>query len=364
MKKLDLKKVLSKIWTSIKNPLIATFFGLLVGAVVILICGENPIEVYSVMFDKAFIKPYYLCATLTRATPVIICALATAMAWRAGFINIGVEGQMVSGTIAASIVALKLSGPAWFVLLVAWIVGMIVGALYALIPAVIQRKFGASLIIVSLMLNYVANDITSYLVTYPFKDTSGDSLAIQTPKFAEGVELLKLTSGSNSLNFGFIIAIILTLLMIFYEKKTILGYESKMTGYNANFAKYGGVKEKKVMLVTMALSGAIGAIAGCSYAFGASGRFVDGMLTSTNFAWTGLMAALIADLNPIGIFIASIFLSGLQIGGSTLQRSMSIPSEISTIIQCCITLFVSVKIVIKLRHNNKKEENVTGGAEK
>ncbi len=360
MKKFDFKTMMIQFWNRIKGPVIATFFGLLVGAIVILMCGENPLSVYAIMFERSFVKPYYLCETLTRATPIIICALATAMAWRAGFINIGVEGQMVSGTIAAAIVALKMSGPAWLVLIVAWVVGMAVGAIYALIPAVIQRKFGASLIIISLMLNYVANNITSYLVTYPLRDTGGDTIAIQTQEFAEGVELTKFFKSSN-LNFGFIIAILLTIFMVFFEKKTILGYESKMTGFNPHFAQYGGVKEKKVMLITMALSGAIGAIAGCTYAFGVAGRFVDSMLTSTNFAWTGLMAALIANLDPIGIFISSIFLSGLQIGGSTLQRSMSIPSEIATIIQCCITLFVSIKVVVKLRHNRKKDRNVNEG---
>lgn len=115
-------------------------------------------------------------------------------------------------------------------------------------------------------------------------------------------------------------------------------------------------------MIKVIIAGAIGAIAGCTYAFGVSGRFIDGMLTSTNFAWTGLMAALIADLNPVGIFISSVFLSGLQIGGSTLQRSMSIPSEIATIIQCCITLFVSIKIVINFKHK-KKHNEVKGGVE-
>ena len=361
MKKLDFKSLLCKAWSNIKGTLVATFFGLLVGAIVILICGENPIIVYASMFQKAFIKPYYLAETLTRSTPVIICALATAMSWRAGYINIGVEGQMVTGTIVSAIVALKMPGPAIFVMIVAWLAGMAAGALYALIPAVIQRKFGASLIIISLMLNYVANNITSYLVTYPLKDTAGDAMAIQTPSFREGIKLMRFFKGST-LNVGFIIAILLTVFMIFYEKKTVLGYESKMTGYNPHFAKYGGVKEKKVMMITMALSGAIGAIAGCTYAFGVSGRFIDGMLTSTNFAWTGLMAALIADLNPVGIFISSVFLSGLQIGGSTLQRSMSIPSEIATIIQCCITLFVSIKIVINFKHKKKHGEG-KGGVE-
>ena len=353
MKKLNFRQAIKQAFKSLKGPLVATLFGLLVGAVVILMCGENPLEVYVLMFERAFIKPYYLAETFTRATPIIICALATAMAWRAGYINIGVEGQMVTGTIAAAIVAIKMPGPAILVAVCAWIVGMIAGALYALLPAFIQRKFGASLIIVSLMLNYVANNITSYLVTYPLKDTSGDSMAIQTPSFREGMQLPRFMKGST-LNFGVIIAVILVGLMLFYEKKTVLGYESKMTGYNPNFAKYGGVKEKKVMYITMALSGAIGAIAGCTYAFGVSGRFIDGMLTSTNFAWTGLMAALIADLHPLGILVASVFLSGLQIGGSTLQRSMSIPSEIATIIQCCITLFVSIKIAVAFKHKKKK----------
>lgn len=362
MKKLDIKGMFHNMWKSIKSPLIATFFGLLIGAIVILVCGENPIEVYILMFERAFIKPYYLAETFTRATPIIICALATAMAWRAGYINIGVEGQMVVGTISAAVVALKMPGPVILVGIIAWLVGMAAGALYALLPAIIQRKFGASLIIVSLMLNYVANNITSYFVTYPLKDTSGDAMAIQTPSFRDGLQLPRFMKGST-FNFGFIIAVILVFLMVFYEKKTVLGYESKMTGYNPNFARYGGVKEKKVMMITMALSGAIGAIAGCTYAFGVSGRFVDGMLTSTNFAWTGLMAALIADLNPIGIFVSSIFLSGLQIGGSTLQRSMSIPSEISTIIQCCITLFVSIKIVVNFKNTKKKKMNKKEGVQ-
>ena len=132
MKKLDFKSLLCKAWSNIKGPLVATFFGLLVGAIVILICGENPIIVYASMFQKAFIKPYYLAETLTRSTPVIICALATAMSWRAGYINIGVEGQMVTGTIVAAIVALKMPGPAILVMIVAWLAGMAAGALYAL----------------------------------------------------------------------------------------------------------------------------------------------------------------------------------------------------------------------------------------
>ena len=129
----------------------------------------------------------------------------------------------------------------------------------------------------------------------------------------------------------------------------MFGYESKMGGFNPSFALYGGTKQVKVMLITMALAGAIASMAGSAEVFGLKYRYADGMLSSTSYAWTGLQAALIAGLDPVGMFFVSIFLSGLQIGGSAIQRSLGIPLEIATIIQCCITLFVSVKIVIRFK---------------
>lgn len=162
-----------RVWHALRQPLIATVFGLVVGAIVILVCGQNPITVYAEMFDKSFLKPYYLFSTLTRATPIIICAMATGMAWRAGYINIGVEGQMVTGTFVATVCALYIPGPPVLVALLSWIIGMAAGALYALLPAVLTWKFNVSMVITTLMLNYVANYISSYFVTYPLKDTSG-----------------------------------------------------------------------------------------------------------------------------------------------------------------------------------------------
>ena len=137
-----------------------------------------------------------------------------------------------------------------------------------------------------------------------------------------------------------------------------------MGGFNPSFARYGGTKQVKVMIITMALSGAIASIAGTAEVFGLKYRYADGMLSSTSYAWTGLMAALIADLNPVGMFFVSIFLSGLQIGGSAIQRSLGIPLEIATIIQCCITLFVSVKLIFKVRQKKPVRDDVKeGGAQ-
>lgn len=350
-----LKAITLRGWRALRQPLVAIVFGLLVGAVVIISCGHDPLEVYREMFEKSFFKPYYLFSTLTRATPIIICAMATGISWRAGYINLGVEGQMVTGTLAATVVALYVPGPGFVVGLLAWAVGMAAGALYALLPSVLVWKFNVSMVITTLMLNYVANYIASYFVTYPLKDTAGDGLSLQTPEIAAGVRLPRLST-TSTFNAGFIVAILVVVLMVFITRRTVFGYESKMGGFNPSFARYGGTKQVKVMLITMALAGVIASVAGCTEVFGLKYRYVDNMLSSTSYAWTGLQAALIAGLDPVGMFFVSIFLAGLQIGGSAIQRSLGIPLEIATIIQCCITLFVSVKVVIRFKPRKSTEK--------
>lgn len=345
------------IWNTLRQPLVATLFGLLVGAILILVTKQNPIEIYAQMFTKSFLQPYYLMQTLTRATPIIICSVATAAAWRAGYINIGVEGQMIMGSFVAIVCALYLPGHPALVLIVSIAAGMAAGAIYAVIAAVLNLKFNTSIVLCTLMMNYIANYITTYFVNFPLKDTSGDGLAAQTPLISEGLRFLKFSS-KNTFNIGFIIAIAIVAVFIYLSKKTVFGYESKMTGLNPSFAQYGGVRQKQVMLKTMALSGAIAAMAGICEIFGMKYRYIDSMFVSTSYAWTGLMAALIAALNPIGMFFSSIFLSGLQVGGQSIQRTSNIPYQMSTVIQSCITLFVSVKITvnfIKHKRNIKVE---------
>jgi len=352
------KSYIKKFWNIIKQPFLAAIFGLMIGALFILIAGSDPINVYSEMFRKSFIQPYYLMQSLTRSTPIIVCAIATAAAWRAGYINIGVEGQMIIGSFVATVCAIMIPGPSIVVMVLSIIIGMVAGALYALIPALLKLKYNVSLVISTLMMNYIANYIVSYFVTYPLRDKSGDGLGQQTVMIDEGIRFLKFNS-KYTFNVGFIVAIVIVLLFIYLTKKTTFGYESKMTGLNPHFAEYGGIKDKKTMLMTMALSGAIAAIAGITEIYGVKFRYSDAMFTSTSYAWTGLMSALIASLHPIGMFFSSIFLAGLQVGGQSIQRTAGIPLQLSTLIQCCITLFVSVKVVFNFRKTKTISKTTT-----
>lgn len=337
---------------------IAIIFGLLMGVIVILISKEDPIYVYKEMFNKSFFSSYYFLQTLTRATPIIICAISTAVAWRAGYINIGVEGQMIVGGFVATVVGLLVPGNPKLVLILAILAGIIAGSFYALIAAGLNIKYNVTIVICTLMMNYIANNVVSYFVTFPLKATSGDGFSIQTEALNEGMRFPRIFP-TDTFNIGFFIALGIVILLIFIANKTTFGYESKMTGLNKNFSKYGGVNENKVMLMTLALSGGIAAIAGICEIYGVKYRYMDGMFVSTSYAWTGLMAALIANLHPVGILFSSIFLAGLQVGGQAIQRSADVPLQMATVIQSAITLFVSAKITykhIKTRKTPKVEK--------
>lgn len=348
-------EVVRKSLLSMRQPVIATILGLLVGAIVIYIANENPISVYKEMFDKSFFRSYYFMQTLSRSTPIIICAIATAAAWRAGYINIGVEGQMVVGGFVATVCAIFIPGPPMVVMLLSILIGMLAGAFYATIAAVLYHKYNVSIVISTLMMNYIAHFITSYFVAYPLRDRAGDGIALQTVAIDPAMRFFKF-SERTTFNLGFLLAVFIVIGFYFIAKNTVFGYESKMTGLNPFFAQYGGVRKTSVMLRTMALSGAIAASAGAFEVFGVKYRFIEGMLRTTSFAWTGLMAALISSLNPIGMFFSSIFLAGLQVGGQSIQRTSNVPLEMAIVIQSCITLFVSIKLTmdfVKWRKHKK-----------
>ncbi|NLC73108.1 MAG: ABC transporter permease [Ruminococcaceae bacterium] len=333
------------------QPFLAIFLGLIVGAIVILIVGHNPITVYITMFQKSFFTLHYLLQSLTRSVPILVCSLAIVASWRAGYINLGVEGQMTVGSFVGTLVAVYMPGPTFVVIIAAVLCGMMAGAAYSLFAAFIYDKFNVSIVISTLMMNYIATYITTYFITFSLRDTSS-VYAIQTKEIAMAMRLPRILPG-KPFNLGFFIAIALVILLMFVVSKTKFGYESKMTGLNPVFAQYGGVKKTRVMYSTMALSGAIAACAGMLEIFGIKFRFVESMFTSTGYAWTGLMAALISGLHPIGAGFTSIFLAGMQVGGQNIQLSTGIPVQVATLIQSSIILFVSVQLFANWRKKSK-----------
>ncbi len=334
-------------------PSVSIFLALIVGSIAIIITKNNPFMVYREMFYGAFGNKYYILTTLTRATPIIFCGLGAAIAWSSRYMGIGGEGQMIIGGFVCSIIAFNLEANLFIRIFVAIIISILFGGLYSLVSAWLLDKFKVSLAISTLMLNYIAQYITLYLVTYYFQNELGDRKLVQTGMLEESVRFPQIFE-NYSLHLGFIIALLTVFLVWFLMNRTSFGYESRMTGYNINFCNYGGVNSKKIMYVTLFLSGALCAFAGISEVFGVQYRYVDKMYVSGSYAWMGLSAALISGFNPIGVLFTSIILAAISTGGAAISRNTTVPLELSFIIQGCITIFISAKIAINFRKNKKK----------
>ncbi len=350
MLRIKLKRYLSQL----AHPVFAIGISLVLGAIAIRIVGANPLEIYGIMLNGAFGNKYYILATLTRATPIIICGLGAAIAWSTRYMGIGGEGQMIVGGFVTSIFALYMPGPEWLILLAAILGSIAAGGVYSVFSGWLLRKFKMSLAITTLMLNYVALFVTYHFVANRFLDTTTTEGKLeQTKQISASLRFPQLFEG-YPLHLGFIIAVILVFLLWFVMNKTTFGYEAKMSGFNRSFSDFGGINSKKIMYSVLFISGAICALAGTGEVLGTQYRYVHNMYVSASFAWIGLNAALISNYNPLGILVSSIILAGIQTGGSAIARSTSVPLEISAIIQGCITLFISAKIIISWKRNKKE----------
>ncbi|TKI58421.1 ABC transporter permease [Brevibacillus antibioticus] len=332
-------KELSK---SLVQPFLAVVIGLLTGALVIAAVGESILGTYLEMWKGAFGSFYFFTSTLARATPIMLIALGLSLAFRAGVFNLGAEGQMVLGAVSAALVAIYLPAPGMIKIVAGIFAGMAVGGFWALLPGFMEARFRIPLLISTLLFNYIAVLFASFLVTEPFRDRSGSAALAQTVMLEKSAWLPKLFAGM-SVHAGFLFAIVAALLLFWVLRFTPFGYEVKMLGQNSLFAQYGGINRIRVMLTGMFASGGLAGLAGTVEVMGAHYRFVDGALTVPGFAWTGLMAALLANSHPLGIIVTSILLAAFQTGAMGVERNTDVPLELASVIQAVLILFISAK---------------------
>ena len=340
-------------------PLTAIALGLVVGAVMIAAAGGSVLETYAEMWKGAFGSLYFTASTFARATPISLVGLGVALAFRAGFFNLGAEGQMILGALAAAFAALHVPGPAVVKLVSAVLAGMAAGGLWSAFAGWLDTRFRMNLLITTLLFNYIAALFAGYLVAFPLKDKASTGAA-QTAMLDKSVWLPKLLSGTT-LHAGFVVAVLVAILLTLFLRYTVKGYEIRMLGSNPLFAGYGGIRRGRIMLIGMIASGALAGLAGTFEVLGTQYRYIDNMLTSPGYAWSGIMAALIAGSNPIGTAAAAILLAALQTGGMGVERNTDIPLEISNIIQAALILFVSARITV-LFIRRRKEKPADGNA--
>src|SRR5215211_2335766 len=298
---------------------------LILAGVVLLITGHDPVETYRRLFDSAFLANGALSATVVSATPLAFTALAAAAAFRMNLFNIGGEGQLYMGAILAAAVALATGGwPTAIVVVLMCATGAIGGALWALIPGVLRAFFATNEIITSLMLNYVAALILTYLIfdseSY-WRDTSSFEARTfpQGKTFPDSATWPTFDVSNVVVPLGFVIAIGCAVVLAFAYARTRFGFEAAVIGDSPRAARYAGMRTRRKILSVMALSGALAGIGGASQD-GDFRHLLDPRgLTQANYGYAGIVIAALARYNPLGTVLVAILLGGLQNAGYTLQ---------------------------------------------
>ena len=322
-------------------PIASLLLALLFGAILLASAGASPIETYLAMLQGAFGESYNITETLVRAIPLMLTGLSVAIAFRMLFWNIGAEGQLVMGGIAAAGVALFfperfpfIPQTPWVYLPLVAIASILAGAIWGLIPALLKSYLKVNEIITTLMFNYIAILWYQYLFTTAWKDPAGFGF----PGSAEIAEFAQLGRLTGRLHWGLIIAVAAAILIWIILDKTRAGYEIRLIGENPTAARYAGVNIIQNIVFVMFLSGGIAGLAGMAEITGISYRLQHGLAVGNGF--TGIIVAWLAKLNPWAIIFVSILLAGLFVGGDQIQITMGLPAAVAQVLQGAILLFV------------------------
>jgi simple sugar transport system permease protein len=320
---------------ALAGALLPLMLALLVAAVLLALAGHNPLEVYRLLTVESFGGSRRIAATLSSTTPLILTGLATAVAFRAGAFNVGVEGCIFVGGLAAAYVGFSFPAlPGILLIPFALLISVLVGGLWMLIPGVLKARLDVDEVVTTLMLNFVAIGLTAYLVNGPLLAPGSANSA--TPMVAAAARLPRLIPPST-LNMGFIIAVLLLALYWLWGNRTALGFETRLAGLNARFATAQGIDVPMLIIKMMVLSGAIGGLAGGIHALGTVGRFVSGF--SPGYGFTGIAVALLGRGTAPGMFLAALLFGALATSGATIQLFSNVPIEIVEILQGLVMIF-------------------------
>ncbi len=327
-------------------PVLAVFAALLFGAIMLVLLGANPIEGYSEMFIGAFGSGDALIATLLKATPLLFVGTGIVIAFRAGVINIGAEGQMVLGGLFAAMAALYLPEmPAIIMVPVVLIAGVIGGAMWGWIPGALKAYYRVNEILSTIMLNIVAVQLMAYLLRGPLIDPAEIERGTRIPQTARLVESADLPIlFGDRLHIGPVIAVLCAIATYYLLWRTPLGYRLRAVGLSEHAARYAGIPVRRTITLALTLSGALAGLAGAVLVFGSeSHRMVtDGstMGFTGGAGFNGIVAALLGGLHPLWTIPASFLFGGLIVGGQALQRAVQVPSALIVALNGLVVIFV------------------------
>lgn len=310
-------------------PAVSLLLSFVFGAVLLAACKVDPFTTYAAMLRGAFGSASGLTGTLIKAIPLMLTSLGVSIAFRMRFWNIGAAGQLALGGVAAGWVALFVSPylPTWAVLPAALIAGIVAGALWAGIPAVLKARLSVDETLTTLMLNYVAIYFYDYLYTGPWRNPEGYGF----PGTAVFPKTAWLPHVSPRVHIGIIFALLAAALLWFILKHTRWGFELRIIGENAVAARYLGINIARNIVMALLLSGALSGLAGACEVTGNLHRLSNGLPHALGY--TAIIVAWMAQLNPAAILAVAVMMAGLLVGGDQLQTRMHLPAAIGLVLQ-------------------------------
>ncbi|MGL5383101.1 MAG: ABC transporter permease [Culicoidibacterales bacterium] len=341
------KKLANINWRKILIPVFSILSAFIIGAIIILASGKNPLEAFSALFSGIFGNAYYMGEWLFRSVPIILTGLAVAFAFRTGLFNIGAAGQLAMGGLAAVFVGIFVQLP-WFLHMpLMMIAGALTGFLWGLIPGILKARYRVHEVVVSIMLNYTALYFVNYSILnfIPNPTNPAQSAAMQataTLKVPGITELVAFIFPNSRLNFGFLLAIAACIVFAFIINKTTFGYELRAVGQNPSAAQYAGMKVNRNIALSMAIAGAFAGLAGAIYMTSLGKIDVEQGLTGYYIlGFDGIAVALLGNSTGIGVFLSALLLGGLKAGAASMQAFAQVPAEIVEIMSSLILLFVA-----------------------
>jgi simple sugar transport system permease protein len=350
----------SKIVLNLALPVGGVLVALLIGGIMLVVLKANPIVAYSAMVTGAWGSLSGVTQSLVKATPLLLVGLGICIAFRANVINIGGEGQITLGAIVATWFPLTFNTwPGWVLIPVTLLLGFLAGAAWGFVPGILKARLKVNEILSTIMMNSIALQFMYLLIRGPLMDPAGvasGTFLAQSAALPRQAWLPRLVP-QTLLHAGAILAVILAVAVYFFLWRTTIGYRIRAVGLNPDASRHSGINVPFNQALSLTLAGGFAGLAGAIEIMGVQHRLLDGI--TGGYGFTGIVAALLGGLHPLGVIPASILFGGLLVGANEMQRSVQVPSSLINVILGLVVLFVSGSAIWSRRWAARRRSNET-----
>jgi simple sugar transport system permease protein len=338
-----IERVPSQVGMRFLIPVLAILVTFVITSVLIIAAGANPLEAYYYFLIAPLSNRVSALEVLVKATPLILTGMAVTFAFSAGYYNIGAEGQLYAGAIAAAGLGMALNGvPAILAIPIMLICGFLAGMAWAAIPGVLKVKLSVDEVVTTLLLNTVILFFVSFLLNGPWRDPNTGWP--QSPQILQNTEFIKLIPRSR-LHVGFLVSIASVVVVWFLLFRTSLGLKMRAVGQGKEAARFAGISVGKTMLTAALVSGGIAGLAGVGEVGGIHFHLIEAL--SPGYGYSGIIVATLGGLNPIGGTLAALFLGLIDTGSQTVSRALGVPVYMGDVVQSTLLLVTLALFILQ-----------------